>query len=146
MKLIKVFTEFIFEAKRARHEVDWDTYLVLFPYTQEDHYRYNSSMAKRSKEGSESLTNEDRFAENKYRQAHKRKLIPREFITQINWDTYFKESPFTPEDRKRYNFAINKKSRKGSEALTDEDRFAVNKYRAELDRIRKLKNKENEAN
>jgi hypothetical protein len=145
MKLIKEFKQFLFEAKRGKPGIDWDTYLVLFPYTQEDHYRYNSSMTKRSKEGSESLTNEDRFAKNKYDQAHRRKLIPKEFITQINWDTYFKETAFTPEDRKRYNFAANKKRTEGMESLTDEDLFAINKYQADLKR-RKLKKKENEAN
>jgi hypothetical protein len=146
MKLIKEFKQFLFEAKRGKHGVDWDTYFVLFPYTKDDHDRYKSSMAKRFREGEESLTDEDHHAENKYNAAHRRNLIPPKFLLgRIDWETYFKENTFTPEDKKRYNSAVYKRSSEGSESLTDEDRFAINKYLADLKR-RKLKNKKNETN
>ena len=146
MKLIKEFKQFLFEAKRGRQGIDWDTYLVLFSYTIDDHKRYLAAASKRKKEGKESLTDPERFAVNKYMAAAKRNLVPEEFKIQIDWDTYFKKNPYTIDDHKRYLAAASKRNKEGKESLTDEDRFAVNKYRAELDRIRKLKNKENEAN
>jgi hypothetical protein len=145
MKLIKEFKQFIFEAKKGRPVIDWDTYFVLFPYTKDDYDRYKSSMAKRNRGEKESLTPDELFSENKYNAAIRRNLIPREFITKINWETYFKENPFTPEDKKRYKSAKYKRDKEGSEALTDEDLFAINKYQADIKR-RKLKKKENEAN
>jgi hypothetical protein len=66
MKRIKEFKQFLFEAKRGRPGVDWNTYLALFPYTQDDHDRFNSATNKRRRDGKESFTDPELFAENKY--------------------------------------------------------------------------------
>jgi len=130
MKLIKDFKHFLFEAKRGNPGVDWDTYLVLFPYTKDDHDFFLSASSKRNKERKESLTDLERFAENKYMAASRRNLIPEEFKIQIDWDTYFKETPYTQDDHKRYLASASKRKKEGKESLTDPERFAVNKYMA----------------
>ena len=119
-------------------QVDWDTYFVIFPYTQDDHDLYLAALAKRNRGEKESLTEPESFAINKYNAASRRNLITKEFKTKFDWDTYLKENPYTPDDKKRYNSAVYKRSSEGSESLTDEDRFAGNKYLAYLKR-RKLK-------
>jgi hypothetical protein len=125
---------------------DWDKILKETPYTQDDHDLYLAALAKRNRGEKESLTEPESFAINKYNAASARKLVPQEFLAdRFDWDAYLKENPYTPDDQKRYNSASSKEKREGKESLTDEDRFAKNKYLAYL-RRRKSKNKENETN
>jgi hypothetical protein len=129
MKLIKEFKEFLFEAKGGKPRIDWDTYLVLFPYTREDHGRNLSAQQKKYQEGKESLTVGDHFARNKYFAASRRNLIPEEFrLDRVDWDAYFKENIYTQEDHKSYLAAASKRRIEGNESLTDDERFSESKY------------------
>jgi hypothetical protein len=109
--------------------VDWDTYLVIFPYTQDDHDLYRSGTSKKSRGKKESLTGPERFSELKYFAAHRKNLVPQEFLADlVDWDAYFKKTPYTEDDYKSYLAATSKRRREGSGSLTPDERFYQSKY------------------
>jgi hypothetical protein len=107
----------------------WDKILKETPYTEDDHKLYLSASAKRRKEGAEALTDEERFSEQKYFAAHRKNLVPQEFLADlVVWDDYFKKTPYTEDDYKSYLAATSKRRREGSGSLTPDERFYQSKY------------------
>jgi hypothetical protein len=72
--------------KEFKTKFDWDTYLKENPYTPDDQKRYNSAIKKKRIEGSESLTPDELFSENKRVAASRRNLIHKEFKKRFKKD------------------------------------------------------------